>query len=331
MGPGVAPAMEEELMRTIPYNGNMAGLDSQIQAVLNYSWLYDFGMFFFLLIAAGATAWIFIDSTQKRKADKALAPRIMGLVGVFFVLPAFIFRFTGGADGSSLAVMLNAENPPIVYPKPIMWNVNWLINDYGPKIAWLAFIGVALSVLAAIIYASTVSRSRPSTEFVSALNNQFGDLRQEIQSVKARQASPTSIPTMGSGASAASPSATPQRSAATVIDRPSASSATIIDRPGGGATLRAVSGSMSGRTWSLPTTEAKIGREAGNLVVIDDGKTSREHAKVRFADGVYTLVDMGSSNGTYVNDRQITGQVPLNDGDLIRIGDTTLAFKPAGA
>lgn len=319
-------------MQTIPFNGNMAGIDMLVQGVLAYAWLFEFGMFFFLLIAAGETAWIFIDSTQKRKADKALVPRIMALVGVFFVLPAFIFKFTGAADGQTLAVQLMSEPGAIIYPQPISWNVNWLIAGYGPKIAWLTILGVALSTLAAILYASTVSRTRPSTEFVSALNNQFGELRQEIQSVKTRQAAPTAMPTVTPGVSA-SPTmgAEPRRSAATVIERPSASSATIIDRPGGGASLRAVAGNLAGRTWSLPAGESRIGRDATNLVAIEDGKASREHAKVRFADGIYSITDMGSSNGTYVNDRQISGQVPLSDGDLIRIGDTTLAFKPAGA
>jgi len=301
-----------------------------VQGVLAYAWLFEFGMFFFLLIAAGEAAWIFIDSTQKRKADKALVPRIMALVGVFFVLPAFIFKFTGAADGQRFAVQLMSEPGAIIYPSPINWNVNWLIAGYGPKIALLTVLGVALSTLAAILYTSTVSRTRPSTEFVSALNNQFGELRQEIQSVKTRQPAPTAMPTVTPGSvGMAGSGVEPRRSAATVMERPS-SSATIIDRPGGSASLRAVSGTLTGRSWNLPVGESKIGRDSSNLVSIEDGKASREHAKVRFADGVYSLVDLGSSNGTYLNDRQVSGQVPLSDGDLIRIGDTTLAFKPAG-
>ncbi len=321
-------------MQTIPFSGNAAGLLTLLDQVAQYDWMFKTGgMFVFLLVAAGEAAWVFIDSANKRKADKALLPRIMSLVGVFFVLPAFIFRFTGIADGVSLAVQLLAEPGQITYPNRIDWNVKWLIAGYGPKIAILALLGVAVSTLAVIIYASTVSRSRPSTEFVSALNNQFGELRQEIQSVKSRSSIPTSAPTMSPGSMGAPQTGAgdTRRAAATVIDRPSGSAATIIDRPGGMAEFRVVTGANPGKMWKLPLTEFKIGRDASNLVAVDDAKASREHSKVRFADGIYTIADLGSSNGTLVNERPINGQTPLNDGDLVRIGDTTLAFKPAGA
>ena len=310
----------------IDVNLSKAGLEQLITAVNAYGWLFEWGMFVFLLVVIGVAAWIFIDSGQKRKADRALVPRIMSLVGVFFVLPAFIFRYTGGADGVALAIRLQGEPGAPFYANPIPWNVKWLLAGYGPMLALLVLVGVAIAVLAGIIYATTVSRQRPSTEFVSALNNQFGELRQEIQSVKSRQAPPTNASTMGAGG-AATVAGTNNRSAATVIERPSAA-ATIIDRGGvGAAELRAVQGPTSGRTWKLPAGEAKIGRDASNLVAIEDAKASREHARVRFADGLMSITDLGSSNGTYVNDSRISGQVPLSDGDLIRIGDTVLAFS----
>lgn len=317
-------------MQFIEFAIDKAGLDVLVSQVASYGWVFEWGMFMFLLATAGVAAWIFIDSTQKRKADKSLLPRIMSLVGAFFVLPAFIFRFTGTADGVTLKVRLLGEAGSPFYEGPIGWNVNWLMNGYGPKIAMLALLGVAVSVLAAIIYASTVSRQRPSTEFISALNNQFGDLRQEIQSVKGRTAAPTGSPTMTPGMGAPTVAGDGRRSAATVIERPG-SAATIIERPGGLAELRCVSGAGAGKTWKLPTSESKIGRDTTNLVSIEDTKSSREHARIRFADGVYSVADLGSSNGTYLNDRRLDGQTPLAAGDLIRIGDTVLQFSPAGA
>jgi len=306
------------------------GLDVLVNQVLSYGWVFEWGMFMFLFLALGATGWVFIDSTQKRKADKALVPRIMALVGVFFVLPAFIFRYTGNANAVTLKVRLLGEAGAPFYEAPINWNVKWLMAGYGPKIALLAMLGVGLATLSVIIYASTVSRSRPSTEFIGALNNQFGELRQEIQSVKSRAGSATQAPTMAPGGSTmAAGGSDTRRSAATVIERPGGSAATIIDRPG--AELRAVSGVSAGRSWKLPRNDAKIGRDSANHVAIEDAKASREHAKIRFADGTYSIVDLGSSNGTFVNDQQVSGQIPLNEGDQIRIGDTVLAFKPAGA
>jgi len=307
-------------------------LDNLVTQVMQYGWVYEFGMWFFLFAAAGASAWIFIDSTQKRKADKSLLPRIMSLVGIFFVLPAFIFRYTGNADGVTLRVRLLGEADQGFYEGALSWNVKWLLAGYGPKIALLAMLGMAIAVLVGIIYASTVSRQRPSTEFVSALNNQFGELRQEIQSVKSRSAMPTGAPTMTPGGGAPTGGGDHRRSAATVIERPGTSAATIIERAGGAmAELRVVSGTSAGKIFKIPAGEAKLGRDNSNLVAVEDAKASREHAKIRFADGIYTIADLGSGNGTFVNDRPVSGQTPLSDGDLVRIGDTVLAFKPAGA
>jgi signal transduction histidine kinase len=317
----------------VEYAIDKAGLDILVNGVLAYGWIFEWGMFLFLLAAIGMAAWVFIDSTQKRKADKALAPRIMSLVGAFFILPAFIFRYTGTADGVTMKVRLLGEAGQPFYEGPIGWNVNWLMAGYGPKLALLSLLGVAISTLAVIIYASTVSRQRPSTEFISALNNQFGDLRQEIQSVKSRQPVPTSAQTMTPGGVAPTQAVgEPRRSAATVIDRPGRSSSTIIDRPGAGlAEFKGVSGTGAGQVWQLPASEIRVGRDASNFISLDDGKASREHAKVRFADGVYAVEDLGSANGTFVNERQISGQTPLADGDLVRVGDTVLAFKTTGA
>ena len=313
---------------------NKAGLDILVSQVMAYGWIFEWGMFFFLFMAFAETAWIFIDSTQKKRADKALVPRIMSLVGIFFILPSFIFRYTGTADGVALKVRLLGEPGAPFYEAAINWNVKWLMAGYGPKIALLALVGVGISTLALIIYASTVSRMRPSTEFVSALNNQFGELRQEIHSVKGRQSAATQAPTVmpgstGGAAGAATVASGGNRAAATVIERPSGSAATIIERPG--AEFRVVSGSSAGKVFKLPQSEAKIGRDSTNLVAIEDAKASREHAKIRFADGTYSIVDMGSANGTYVNDSKISGQTPLSDGDLVKVGDTVLAFKPAGS
>jgi hypothetical protein len=312
-------------MQYIEFAIDQARMQNLIAGVQSFAWIYEWGMFLFLFLVIAEVAWIFIDSTQKRKAKKSLLPRIASIVGFFLVLPAFIFRYTGNADAVNLKVKLLAEPGQPYYPQPISWNVKWLVGGYGTAIAVLAMVGIIIATLAVIIYMSTVSRSRPSTEFIGALNNQFGQLRQEIQSVKSRPGASTTAATI-SPTSVAS-SATPSRSAATVIDRAGPSSAaTIIERPGAG-TLRVVSGGPAGRSWQLPQSEASIGRDTKNLVSIDDGKSSREHARIRYADGIYSLVDLGSSNGTYVNDQRVSGQVPLSSGDQIRVGDTVFSFS----
>ena len=70
--------------------------------------------------------------------------------------------------------------------------------------------------------------------------------------------------------------------------------------------------------------DTKIGRGSDCEVQIADPRASRHHALIRLMDGGYILSDLGSTNGTYANHIQIQSAVRLQDGDLIRIGETTL-------
>lgn len=65
---------------------------------------------------------------------------------------------------------------------------------------------------------------------------------------------------------------------------------------------------------------ASVGRESDNQVVIPDATVSSRHAAVVYRDGRWWLEDLGSTNGTWVNDRRVATPEPLADGDLIQIG-----------
>lgn len=76
-----------------------------------------------------------------------------------------------------------------------------------------------------------------------------------------------------------------------------------------------------------------IGRVAGCDLVIDDGKASRRHARLVIAGGVVEIEDLGSSNGTLLNDKPVQKRM-LRDGDEVKIGKTVLVFRegtPPGA
>jgi pSer/pThr/pTyr-binding forkhead associated (FHA) protein len=67
-----------------------------------------------------------------------------------------------------------------------------------------------------------------------------------------------------------------------------------------------------------------IGRAALNTLVLDSAKVSRLHAIIHYEHaGAFWLVDLGSSNGTYLNKRRIHEPVRLRDGDQITIGGNT--------
>jgi hypothetical protein len=71
----------------------------------------------------------------------------------------------------------------------------------------------------------------------------------------------------------------------------------------------------------------RIGRGADSHVRLQDPLISTMHAMISFDDGVFDLVDLGSQNGTYLNDnpRKITRET-LKSGDVLRLGDTSLKF-----
>jgi len=69
-----------------------------------------------------------------------------------------------------------------------------------------------------------------------------------------------------------------------------------------------------------------VGRLGGNDVHLDEGSVSSHHAEIVERDGSAVLVDKGSTNGTFHNGVQVTGEVPLNEGDEIYFGNVRAVF-----
>ncbi|MBI4196941.1 MAG: FHA domain-containing protein [Deltaproteobacteria bacterium] len=69
-----------------------------------------------------------------------------------------------------------------------------------------------------------------------------------------------------------------------------------------------------------------IGRSPANDIVLKEAKVSRQHAQVQILGNKYVLLDLESSNGTFVGGKKITEHV-LQPNDEIRIGKTSLVFK----
>ena len=69
----------------------------------------------------------------------------------------------------------------------------------------------------------------------------------------------------------------------------------------------------------------RIGRGMDNEVVLHSDSVSRQHARVEVRSGQYFLVDMHSTNGTYVNDEPVD-DCRLRRGDQVKVGDTILKF-----
>lgn len=72
---------------------------------------------------------------------------------------------------------------------------------------------------------------------------------------------------------------------------------------------------------------ATIGRSPNNTIYIPERHVSRQHAVISFRDGIFMISDLGSANGTFVNDKQLSDPFPLAHGDVIRLYVPVLQFS----
>jgi pSer/pThr/pTyr-binding forkhead associated (FHA) protein len=77
----------------------------------------------------------------------------------------------------------------------------------------------------------------------------------------------------------------------------------------------------------LSRVETQVGKGPRNDIVIADPAVSTSHAVVRVENGVYTIADLGSRNGTFVNGERISEPRRLNHGDVIGLGLSKLTFR----
>ncbi len=90
-----------------------------------------------------------------------------------------------------------------------------------------------------------------------------------------------------------------------------------------------VKGLEIGVTQPFGEDRITIGRRGDNHLVLDYDNISRQHLCIERQDEQYVATDMGSANGTYLNDQRMQSAT-LNDGDCLRIGDYTLTIKLRG-
>jgi pSer/pThr/pTyr-binding forkhead associated (FHA) protein len=70
-----------------------------------------------------------------------------------------------------------------------------------------------------------------------------------------------------------------------------------------------------------------LGRIPSNDITLSNPTISRQHATIKLEGAIFRIYDLGSSNGTFVNDEQVREPIALQDGDIVRLGDTMLVFK----
>ncbi len=80
-------------------------------------------------------------------------------------------------------------------------------------------------------------------------------------------------------------------------------------------------GPTPGKIFPLEQDVITIGREADNAIVVNDAEVSRKHVQFVFQDGKFTITDLGSTNGTFVNGQRLVGQRVLEPGEFISLGE----------
>jgi hypothetical protein len=90
--------------------------------------------------------------------------------------------------------------------------------------------------------------------------------------------------------------------------------------------LEVVDGPEQGKIFSLREVNLLIGRHQASQIVLSDTSVSRRHARLELRRGRYTLEDLGSTNGTYVNGVKITAKT-LVPGDVLTLGTTVCTLK----
>src|SRR6266571_4776863 len=140
---------------------------------------------------------------------------------------------------------------------------------------------------------------------------------------------PKAAPGPPEGPAAKAPAAAPPKLADTVNAMPAA------PRPSqGGAPLASFlvkNGSLKSQRLQVRTPIVNIGRAEYNDLVVPDESVSTQHAKLQRREGVWILVDLGSTNGTFADGEKVSGEAALAPGALVRVGDIQLVFETTEA
>jgi pSer/pThr/pTyr-binding forkhead associated (FHA) protein len=94
------------------------------------------------------------------------------------------------------------------------------------------------------------------------------------------------------------------------------------------ASLFIISGDQKGSYYPLGHRTNVVGRNEALPIQVLDNSVSRKHLQIRYdkQQDIFYALDMKSRHGVFINDRKITEETVLADGDEILIGQTTLLF-----
>lgn len=267
--------------------------------------------FIFFLLALIALIWVFFDS-NRRKLD-ATAWKVAVIVCFILVLPAMVFKFAPNINEVKVNEYVGYKNQ--IYNLERYQQEGWidevdnikaiLNNQYHPltgyieMIMYLTLLGGLGGVGVALAFFVTfqgVSGGVPASPMGPGGQDFY------VPPPPPAQPRPSSRPSRGQ---AAPPGPMKNLTNAWLV-------------------------AQNGKSYQLCEGTTLVGRSSRcDIQISNDTKISKEHAKfIQQANGRFRLMDMGSTNGTFVNEKRVRGEVVVDPNDRIRFGDdTTLTFK----
>ena len=104
----------------------------------------------------------------------------------------------------------------------------------------------------------------------------------------------------------------------------------IVSGEQSGYKIVRVGDKFGGEEFTLSEASNSIGRTEDNYIMLSDSSISRNHAKIVNTGMVFKVIDLNSSNGTFVNNKKLPsgGESVLRNGDLVRFGNLSFVFVP---
>jgi pSer/pThr/pTyr-binding forkhead associated (FHA) protein len=97
------------------------------------------------------------------------------------------------------------------------------------------------------------------------------------------------------------------------------------------ARLVILSEGLTGKAHELTVDKTTIGRVDDNTFAIPEGSVSSHHCEVLLRGGDIVVRDLNSTNGTFINGHQVTGEAPLKPGQILRLGQVEMRLEETSA